>query len=85
MQMLSKSLIFEQSDIETVTPAELDHYLANGWRHFGAHFFRYNLSIHHEEVCRVFPLRINLKDYSHRSSFKKLFERISILRSKSKS
>lgn len=75
MQMLSKSLIFEQSDIEKVSAKELDYYLASGWRHFGRHFFRYNLSIHQEEVCRVFPLRINLADYQHRQSFKKIWRK----------
>ena len=73
--MLSKSLIFEQSDIEKVSPQELDYYLLNGWRHFGSHFFRYNLSIHQEEVCRVFPLRIALNAYTNRKSFKKIIRK----------
>jgi len=75
MQMLSKSLIFEQSEIEKVSPRELDQYLARGWRHFGSHFFRYNLSIHQEEVCRVFPLRINLAAYRNRKSFRKIMRK----------
>ena len=38
--------------------------MANGWRHFGTQFFRYNLAINEGKICRVFPLRIRLSDFS---------------------
>ena len=48
---------------DTVTPAQLDLLLADGWRHFGTHFFRYNLGVYGEEIRRVIPLRIRLGDF----------------------
>lgn len=48
---------------ELVSPAKLDHLLADGWRHFGSHFFRYNLNLYREEIVRVIPLRIRLANF----------------------
>jgi arginine-tRNA-protein transferase len=45
-----------------VTPEQLDLFLADGWRHFGTHFFRYNLGVYQDEIRRVLPLRIRLAD-----------------------
>jgi arginine-tRNA-protein transferase len=48
---------------EQVTPAQLDHLLATGWRHFGTSFFRYSLVIEEDLIQRVIPLRIRLADF----------------------
>ena len=48
----------------TVTPRRIDALLANGWRHFGTQFYRYNLSFYEGRICRVFPLRIRLAAFS---------------------
>lgn len=48
---------------DEVSPAQLDTLLADGWRHFGKHFFRYNLNLYREEIVRVIPLRIRLSDF----------------------
>lgn len=56
--------INEEFDTLQVSPKQLDILLANGWRHFGTQFFRYNLSFHNGRICRVFPLRILLSDFS---------------------
>lgn len=53
-------IINEAFEIDAVTPAQLDVLLANGWRHFGTRFFRYNLNIYRDEIVRVMPLRIDL-------------------------
>lgn len=47
-----------------VTGVELDTLLADGWRHFGERFFRYNLGIYRDEVRLVIPLRIRLDRFS---------------------
>lgn len=55
--------INEQFEADAVTSEQLDMLLAEGWRHFGTHFFRYNLNIYKEEIVRVIPLRIRLSDF----------------------
>jgi len=44
-------------------PQQLDLLLADGWRHFGTHFFRYNLGFYEHDIRRVIPLRIRLADF----------------------
>ncbi len=56
-------LINEEFYTPLVSPHQLDMLLANGWRHFGEHFFRYNIGLHENELRRVLPLRICLKDF----------------------
>ena len=48
---------------DAVSPAQLDSVLADGWRHFGTHFFRYSLNLYRDEIVRVIPLRIRLADF----------------------
>ena len=56
-------IINEQFEADAVTPGQMDTLLAEGWRHFGTHFFRYNLNVYKEEIVRVIPLRIRLADF----------------------
>lgn len=58
------SFINEEFYTLKVSPKQLDTLLANGWRHFGTQFFRYNLSFYDGRICQVFPLRIRLADFS---------------------
>ncbi len=50
--------------IEKVSPQQLDALLEQGWRHFGQHFFRYNLGFYENEIRRVIPLRIRLEEFN---------------------
>lgn len=63
--MLSDRLeiINEEFYAEAVSPKQLDLLLADAWRHFGTHFFRYNLGVYGDEIRRVIPLRIRLADF----------------------
>lgn len=54
------SLINEEFYTESVSPQQMDALLASGWRHFGEHFFRYNIAFHQYELRLVLPLRIFL-------------------------
>lgn len=63
MDDLAAIFINEEFTESSVTPNELDRLLANGWRHFGPQFFRYNLAIYDDEIRRVIPLRIHLSDF----------------------
>ncbi|MBP9664681.1 MAG: GNAT family N-acetyltransferase [Pyrinomonadaceae bacterium] len=67
--------INEHFNAATVTPAELDMLLADGWRHFGTHFFRYSLNIHREEIVSVIPLRIRLSEFRPSSSQRRVIRK----------
>ncbi len=47
-----------------ISPQHLDTLLANGWRHFGEYFFRYNVGFCERELRRVLPLRIRLANFT---------------------
>jgi arginine-tRNA-protein transferase len=49
---------------DAVTAGQLDALLSDGWRHFGTHFFRYNLAVYNGDIRRVLPLRIRLADFT---------------------
>jgi arginine-tRNA-protein transferase len=56
-------------------PAEMDALWAQGWRHFGADFFRYSLAFHHGGLYSVMPLRIRLDSFSPSRSQKRALAR----------
>ena len=56
--------INEAFEAEQVTPGHLDALLANGWRHFGTYFFRYNIGFLDFDIRRVIPLRTRLSEFS---------------------
>jgi len=72
-------LINEEFYAESVTLAQLDMLLADGWRHFGTHFFRYNLGVYEDEIRRVIPLRIRLADLMLSKSQRRVLRRNSDL------
>ena len=53
----------------------MDRLWADGWRHFGTHFFRYSLGVYEAEIRRVLPLRIRLDDFSFSKSQRRVFRR----------
>lgn len=55
-------IINEEFEAPSITPEQYDFLLADAWRHFGSHFFRYNFGIYDDEIRRVIPLRIRLAD-----------------------
>src|SRR5215203_3905155 len=58
------AIFINEQFVETrVSPAELDRLLAEGWRHFGSEFFRYNFAVYDNEIRRVIPLRIRLSEF----------------------
>ena len=56
-------LINEEFYTPQVSPQQLDALLADGWRHFGEQFFRYNVGLHENRLRRVLPLRVRLADF----------------------
>src|SRR5438552_10822490 len=67
--------INEEFYAESVTPPQTDFLLADGWRHFGTHFFRYNLGIYEDEIRHVLPLRILLADFKLSKSQRRVLRR----------
>jgi len=55
-------IINEEFYAERIEPATYDILLADAWRHFGSHFFRYNFGVYENEIRRVMPLRIRVRD-----------------------
>ncbi len=67
--------INEEFYADTISAPQLDLLLADGWRHFGTHFFRYNLAVYREEIRRVIPLRIRLSDFQLSKSQRRILRK----------
>lgn len=63
-----------------VSPQQLDWLLASGWRHFGEHFFRYNIGIHENELRLVLPLRVRLAKFEISKSQRRILRKNQDLR-----
>jgi len=68
-------LVNEEFHTSKVSPRQIDTLLESGWRHFGTHFFRYNLAFNEGRLCYVFPLRIRLSDFSLSRSQRRIFKK----------
>lgn len=55
-----------------VSPAQMDFLWAEGWRHFGIYFFRYQTAFHGDRKFSVMPLRIDLARFSLTRSQKRV-------------
>src|SRR5690349_9860732 len=73
--MLAADLINEEFFADSITPLQLDLLLAGGWRHFGTHFFRYNLGVYEFEIRAVIPLRIRLADFTFSKSQRRILRK----------
>ncbi|HEX8250080.1 MAG TPA: hypothetical protein VF599_18040 [Pyrinomonadaceae bacterium] len=69
------SFINEEFFSFQAAPAQMDALWREGWRHFGAHFFRYNLGFYEYEIRRVVPLRIRLADFKFSKSQRRVFNK----------
>lgn len=58
-----------------VTPKVLDQLLADGWRHFGSHFFRDIFNMYKGEVTRVLPLRIVIDQFKLAKDQKRILKK----------
>lgn len=68
--------INEYFDAEApIHPRVFDQLLADGWRHFGTYFTRYNLGVHKNEIRQVLPLRVRLRDFHPSKSQSRVLKR----------
>jgi leucyl-tRNA---protein transferase len=70
-----RSFINEEFYSQKTSSREMDLFLASGWRHFGTHFFRYNLGFYEDEIRFVLPLRIRLSDFTLSKSQKRILKK----------
>lgn len=69
-------LIFEECNLDAVSPEALDALWADGWRHFGCGFFRYSVSSPDGETWRrIMPLRIALAEFRPTKSQRRVLRR----------
>ena len=68
-------LINEEFHADHVLPEQMDSLLEKGWRHFGTHFFRYNVGFLRDELRFVLPLRIRLADFTFSKSHRRILRR----------
>jgi len=54
------------------SPAEMDRFWAEGWRHFGIVFFRYRRALHGGRQFSVMPLRVDLNRFALTRSQKRV-------------
>jgi len=57
------------------SPAQMDRFWAEGWRHFGILFFRYRTAHHGEKKFSVLPLRVDLGRFDLTRSQKRVLAR----------
>ena len=74
-------LIFDSRTLPRLSPAEMDELLEEGWRHFGADFFRYNYSFYEDQLARVLPLRLNLQHFAFSKTQRKILRKNADLQS----
>ena len=68
---------FQVDTLTNVLPADMDRLWADGWRHFGEHFFR-NRCDYYEGMgkwVRVLPLRISIEKFKFSKHQQKLLKR----------
>lgn len=74
------SYINEEFDARQAAPAQMDALWHGGWRHFGTHFYRYNIGFYEYEIRRVIPLRIRLSQFKPSKSQRRVLNRNKDLR-----
>lgn len=78
MEQRESELAFINEYFETdapIRPDVFDSLLADGWRHFGTYFTRYNLGVHRDEIRQVLPLRVRLRDFRFSKSQTRVLKR----------
>lgn len=74
------SYINEEFYASQVTHEQTDSLLAEGWRHFGEHFYRYNLGYYKYDIRTVYALRVNLAKFSFSKNQRRVLKRNQDLR-----
>jgi arginine-tRNA-protein transferase len=73
--MVPQSWINEEFSAARVTPEGMDALWAEGWRHFGNHFFRYNIWPAEHSLDLIVPLRLVPAAFSDSKSQRRVLRR----------
>ncbi len=75
--MLKDLPVFINEEFRTprISPQHLDDLLADGWRHFGEQFFRYNIGFYENSLRRVLPLRVRLENFEISQSQRRVLKK----------
>ena len=68
-------LINEEFYADKLLPEQMDSLWAKGWRHFGTHFFRYNVGFLIDDLRFVLPLRIRLSNFNFSKNQRRVLRR----------
>lgn len=74
-EWLGRSFVDESFEEESVPAEKMDSLWAEGWRHFGARFFRYSIFLGDDVPQRVQPLRVVLNDFQPSFSQRRILRR----------
>jgi len=73
--MSGPPFIWDEFAAERVPPQAMDLLWAEGWRHFGSRFYRYNVMLQASVLKTVVPLRIHLPDFQMSKSQRRIWRR----------
>ena len=71
----SRGRFFQRLELDRATPEVMDALWADGWRHFGEHFFRDLYNIEERKLVRVIPLRVKLSEHNLARDQRRLIKR----------
>ena len=71
----TKPIINQVAHEEQLDPRQMDWAWANGWRHFGSHFFRYSTAETSSAPQHVIPLRVCLDRFALSKSQKRIYHK----------
>ena len=75
-ELLPPLPVFGEMELPHAAPEEMDALWAEGWRHFGAHFFRYSYGIGEDGALQfIQPLRMELADFRLSKSQRRVLRR----------
>jgi arginine-tRNA-protein transferase len=69
------NFINESFESDAISADQLDLLLSEGWRHFGRHFFRYNVGMDKTGLQFVLPLRIRLPKFEYSKSQRRIISK----------
>ncbi len=79
-QPTGKRLVLDAFESERVKPTEYDALLAQGWRHFGREWYRYNFSVLDGHLQEIVALRVEIGNFRPSASQRRILRRNADLR-----
>lgn len=69
-------LIYDEFRVDQVLLEGATAFFWNeGWRHFGGHYYRYNMTFEEDRLIHIVPVRINLKEFQFSKSQRRVLRK----------